>query len=140
MLCKANPPSSSENINSTARVFIFPFLMAMFSLMLKTIHTLCFISLCLSKKAPSLVCFLENFISFFVCYKSKILFTINIKLISVINSVKIRIVLDLEHDHFDKNKPETTKIKKVNRAEGLFGEHMLSFKVFYSNGCNFVYS
>ena len=79
MLCKANPPSSSENINSTARVFIFPFLMAMFSLMLKTIHTLCFISLCLSKKAPSIVCFLENFISFFVCYKSKILFTIKCK-------------------------------------------------------------
>ena len=42
-------------------------------------------------------------------------------------------------NHFNKNKSETTKIKKVNRAEGLFGEYMLSFKVFYSNSCNFIY-
>ena len=54
--------------------------------------------------------------------------------------VRICTVLMLEHDHFDKNKPETTKIKKDNRVEGLFGEYMLSFKVFYSNGCNFIYS
>ena len=45
--------------------------------------------------------------------------------------VEIRIVLVLKHDHFNKNKPETTKIKKVNRAEGLFGEYMLSFKVLF---------
>ena len=62
------------------------------------------------------------------------------KIISEINLVKIRIVLVLEHGHFDKNKPETTKIKKVNKAEGLFGEYMLGFKVFNSNGCNFIYS
>ena len=49
-------------------------------------------------------------------------------------------MLVLEHGHFDKNKPETTKIKKVNKAEGLFGEYMLGFKVFNSNGCNFIYS
>ena len=32
-------------------------------------------SLFFSKGAPPLVCFLENFISFFKCYKPKILFT-----------------------------------------------------------------
>ena len=54
--------------------------------------------------------------------------------------VRIRMLLVLEHDHFDQNKPETKKIEKVNRAEGLFGEYMLSFKVFYLNGCNYTYS
>ena len=49
----------------------------------------------------------------------------------MINLVKIHIVLVLEHDHFDKNKPKTTKIKKVNTAEGLFGEYMLNFKVVF---------
>ena len=62
-----------------ACVSIFPFLMTMFSLILKTIHTLCFISLCLSKRAQLLVCYLENFISFFMCYKSKTVFTIKYK-------------------------------------------------------------
>ena len=64
---------------------------------------------------------------------------LTVTLINVINLVKIRIVFVLEHDHFNRNKPETTKIKKVNREEGLFGEYMLSFKVFYSNSCNYIF-
>ena len=74
-----------------------------------------------------------------MCYKSKLLLTIKCKINQCNKSGKESHRVFLEHDHFNRNKPETTKIKKVNRKEGLFGEYMLSFKVFYPNGCNYIF-
>ena len=56
----------------------------------------------------------------------------------MINLVKNRIVLVLEHDHSDKNKPETTKIKKfllkLGRPQSVSGMRFLQIGRLWTEG------